>query len=253
MKETMVTPSRPSLTAFAGALALTVLLGLLACSSGSHSPTEPTPRPTLVLDLSLETAHFLLQYVEENAQLMDRYAEALEGSYERILHDLGRAQIGRVTGRFYPNRASFTAATGWDATGAVQGRSMFSVVASPFDPSLPVHEFVHNVTLHLNPDGDEPVWLWEAVAVYEAGQFVDPANIPCMANGQFPSLASLGRQGECNIYAVGYTIIEFILDRWDMAVIRELIVSNGNIPDVLGVSTADFEAEWHEFVEEQYL
>ncbi len=232
-------------------IALTSLLGLAGCSG--DSPTGPSQAPVLVLPLSLETAHFLLRFTEQDAHLMDSYAAELEGNYQRILSDLGQADIGRVTGRFYPDRASFTAATGWDATGSVQGPNTFSVVAAPLNLSLPVHEFVHNVSLHLNPQAQEPVWLWEAVAVYEAGEFVHPSSVSCLANRQFPTLASLGRQGACTIYAVGYTIIELIVERWNMAAVRDLIASNGDVPGVLGLSTADFETAWYEFLEERYL
>ncbi len=115
-------------------LALTTLLGLAGCSG--DSPTGPSPAPVLVLPLSLETAHFLLRFTEQDAHLMDSYAAELEGNYQRILSDLGQADIGRVTGRFYPDRASFTAATGWDATGSVATR-LSSRMRGPGRSSLP--------------------------------------------------------------------------------------------------------------------
>ncbi len=52
---------------------------------------------------------------------------------------------------------------------------------------------------------------------------------------------------------MGYTIIELIVERWGMAAIRDLVASNGDVPGVLGLPTADFEAAWHEFLEERYL
>ncbi len=34
---------------------------------------------------------------------------------------------------------------------------------------------------------------------------------------------------------------------------RDLVASNGDVPGVLGLPTADFEAAWHEFLEERLL
>jgi hypothetical protein len=95
--------------------------------------------------------------------------------------------------------------------------------------------------------------LWEATAVYEAEEFVHPATVPCLASGNFPSLAQLLRSGDCNIYQVGYTLAELIVERWGFAELRALIRSNGDTQSVLGLSIQEFEATWQQFVEEWYF
>jgi len=38
-----------------------------------------------------------------------------------------------------------------------------------------VHGFCHAVSLYVSPTfGNNPRWLWEAVALYENAEFVDP-------------------------------------------------------------------------------
>jgi hypothetical protein len=213
------------------------------------------PTTPVSLSLSMETAHFLLRYTAQDGDKMDAYAAALEASHPRITRDLGQPNLPTITGRFYPDQASYTAATGWDATGSVDGPTIFDVVASPLQLSLPVHEFVHNVALHLSPTANRPVWLWEATAVYEAEEFVHPATVPCLASGgDFPTLAQVStRSGDCHIYRVGYTIVELIVERWGFAELRALIRSHGDTQSVLGLSTQEFEAAWEEFVEQRYL
>ena len=44
-----------------------------------------------------------------------------------------------------------------------------------------VHEFAHCASMRVNPAiANNPRWLWETVALYEAGQIVDPRTLPYM-------------------------------------------------------------------------
>lgn len=236
-------------------LLATALAAFAACR-GTSSPTDPgMPTTPVSLSLSMETAHFRLEYTAQDADKMVLYAEALKANYPRITRDLGQPGLPRITGRFYPDQASYTAATGYNATGSVAGPTVFDVVASPLQLSHPVHEFVHNVALHLTLSAYETMWLWESTAVYEAEEFVHPATVPCLADGgDFPTLAQVStRSGDCHIYRVGYTIVELIVERWGFVELRALIRAHGNTQSVLGLSTVEFEAAWQEFVEERYL
>jgi hypothetical protein len=187
---------------------------------------------------------------------MDVYTAELEGNYHRIVGDLGLASLPRVRGNFYPNRASYEAASGHvGATGSVRGPLEFDVLALPLSRSLPVHEFAHNVTLNVNPSvANNPTWLWEAVAVYEALEFVPPASVPCLASGHYPTLAQLNiRSPSCSIYDAGYTLMELVVEDWGLPAMRRLILTNGDTQAALGLATRDFEAAWYAFLEERYL
>src|SRR6185369_1911018 len=104
---------------------------------------------------------FLLRYGDAETTLVDAYAAALEESWPRITSDLTSGSLGRIEGYLHHDQASFTATTGFNATGSVAGPDRFHIVAVPLAPQVAVHEFAHNVTLHLAPDaGNNPVWLW---------------------------------------------------------------------------------------------
>ena len=39
--------------------------------------------------------------------------------------------------------------------------------------------------------GNNPRWFWETVALYENGEFVNPANLDYIVRGMFPTLQQL--------------------------------------------------------------
>ena len=119
-----------------------------------------------------------------------------------------------------------------------------------------VHEFAHVVTLNMNPEfGNNPRWLWEAVAMYEAQEFRDPRDVDYMKEGKYPTLADLneGFNTGRSIYDVGYTLVAYIVNDWGSDALINLIHSNGDIEGVLSVTEEAFEKGWHEFVESRYL
>lgn len=235
------------------AAALVLLLGA-ACEK-TTSPTEPTPPGGTTLPLERVTEHFVLHHGAESADVMPAYADALERAWPRITADLGAAP-SRIEGYFHRDQAAFVAATGYTgATGSVRGPTVFDVAAQPFSPQTPVHEFAHNVSLHVAPGiANNPVWLWEAVAVYEAGQLVPPSSLPSLVAGRFPTLSELSsRSGSPSIYDVGYTLTEFIVARWGLDGLRRLLRANGDVTGTLGLSTPAFEEQWRAFVTARYL
>jgi hypothetical protein len=232
--------------------ALSLALALAACDS--DSPTEPQAAPA-PLPLTRQTDHFILRYSDATASLVDAYAAALEASWARVTADLGQGSLPRIEGMLHPTQSSFTAATGYAATGSVEGPNRFHMVAVPLSTQVAVHEFAHNVTLHLAPGAaNDPTWLWEAVAVYEAGQLVPPSSLPSLVAGSFPTLAALNDRGSSvSIYAVGFVLTEFVVDGWGLAGVRQLLLARGDTQSALGLSTAEFERRWKEFVVRRYL
>jgi len=99
-----------------------------------------------------------------------------------------------------------------------------------------------------------PTWLWEAVSVYEAQQFVDPKSLPYLSNEQYPGLSELNnRLKGGKIYSCGYTIIEYILFKYKQNGLFKLIKSYGNIKNILDVTGDQFCREWYEYVKGKYL
>lgn len=236
-------------------LALIAAVALAAACRHESSPTESSPTPGgSALTLELVTEHFVLRHGPSTSPLMEGYAAALEASWPRITADLGAAP-SRIEGLFHPDQASYTAATGYAAGGSVEGPDRFHLVAVPFAPTNAVHEFAHNVTLHLSPAAaNNPVWLWEAVALYESGQFVPPPSVPWLAAGTFPTLTQLNdRSGPYSIYQVGYVLAEFVVRTWGVDGLRRLVLAGGDTSTALGIPAGDFESAWQAFVVSRYF
>jgi len=243
---------RLRILAFAALLPLVFLAGC----PGKDSPTSPEGGSPPGVTVSRSTAHFDLEYDPRDSGKMPAYESALEDNYERILNDLEVTGLPRVYGRFYPDQASFDAAFNWAAgeKGLVLDVDDFRVVTVPFDPIAPVHEFTHCASLSIDIDAFQVVWLWESVAVWETGAFVPPSSVPCVANGELPTLERLNqRDPACSVYDLGYTIGELIVQRWGPSALHDLLAAHGDIRGVLGISVARFEADWHTFLKQSYL
>lgn len=119
-----------------------------------------------------------------------------------------------------------------------------------------VHEFVHAASLMVNPSfGNNPRWLWEAVAQYVAGERVDPKISPVFADGTCPTLKTLNsafdRGG--SIYVSGYLLGDFIATSWGASALPQLIRLNGDTKAVLGLDDTQFETAWCEYVQSRYM
>jgi hypothetical protein len=103
---------------------------------------------------------------------------------------------------------------------------------------------------------NNPRWLWEAVALYENDEFVNPRSLPYMVSGNYPTLDELNsdyNSGNQQIYSVGYVLLEYIVETWGMDEVIELIKSNGHISLVLGRTESEFEYGWYQYVEQTYF
>ncbi len=120
------------------------------------------------------------------------------------------------------------------------------------------HEFAHIASLHLNPEfGNNPRWMWEAVAIYESGEFTHPRDIDYLSQRNFPTLSELNgmlsSEGINKIYQTGYLLSEFIIETWGRNTYLELIQHSEHWTQHLGVTVEDFEKQWYEFITKRYL
>ena len=112
----------------------------------------------------------------------------------------------------------------------------------------------HVVTWQLSSPAISTTWLWESIAVYEAGSFVPPSSIPNLVARRFPTLGELNDfSHRPSVYQVGYTIIEFLIAEWGWSAVRQLVVSRGDLEATIGLTPAEFEARWRRFVESRYF
>jgi len=189
----------------------------------------------------------------------------LSDNYVRVLGDFEITSMGKVTVRIWSNEKNFlddmeraigrryTGASGW-VYSATDIRVLYRGNATG---QIALHEFCHAASLVVNNRiGNNPRWLWEAVAIYEAGEFVDPKTLSYLVSGNYPTIAELNsdfNSGANKIYSVGYLLSEFIITTWDKSRYVGMIKSNGNIQETLGITTQEFESDWKKFVIAKYF
>jgi hypothetical protein len=239
------------------ALALIVAAG---CGGGSHTPTTPSAAAE-TLSLRFETAHFRIHAGLTPEATLRAAADRLEAEFARVTSDLGVSGLAPVTVKVWQDEPSFTAeltrflGVRYSAAGYVTGRDEIRVLAVPQLNSNVVHELAHAASLYVNPTfGNNPRWLWEAVALFENGELIDPRRLDYLVRGNVPTLQQLnvdpnaGRQ----VYDVGYLLGEFVVTRFGRPALIRLIQTNADLQGVLGLSAAEFEAAWFAFVRERY-
>ena len=245
-----------------------LLIGISAfLSCGSRAITE-SPQSEWISP-AYASAHFSLHYQQLDRATIAQTAAAMEAEYSRIVDDLGGVESPRVDIWLYADHAALERALtpligtfpSW-AAGAASRRDRIHMMSpnapawQPYSRMITnlVHEFAHCVSLQRNGTiGNNPRWLWESVAIYEAGQFRDPKSLAYMTALTPPSLASLSSFDNTRVYEVGFTIGEFIVTRWGKPALVTLIGNNGDIQATLGISQAQFEADWFTFVRQKYL
>lgn len=239
-------------------------LAVFAGCGGAGTPPSPFPVPAG----SYSSAHFVFQYTALDAGNIAAIAEAVETQHARILADLGASGMPAVTVTFYTDHAAMAAATQAVAgvipafaSGLVTAKDQIHLMSpnapawGPYDRMISnlVHEFAHCVSLHVNPRiGNNPRWLWESVAIYEARQLVDLRTVGYMTALTPPPFDTLNGFDNSRVYEVGYSIAEFIVARWGQRALRDLIAANGDTAAVLGMSLTDFQRDWFVFVRERY-
>ena len=218
--------------------------------------------------------HFTFRYSSSiDKELITVLSTSLEDSYPKISRDLKTVPAEMIEVNLYAKRWRYVQATkNWSASGNIEGIAKLHFVEQAWGEAdsrkVAVHEFTHTVVLKLLIDQESqldakqfdekfaafPVWLWEALSVYEANQLVDLSSLPYLANGSYPDLAELNSRSKGQkIYDVGYTIIEYILSQYGQDKLIELIAGYGNVQAVLAVTEAEFSKGWYEFVKRKYL
>ena len=130
-----------------------------------------------------------------------------------------------------------------------------------------IHELTH-FFIFKKAQGDLPIWMHEGIANFEAGKFgtnkayFKTKSIDHMAEiwetQGIPTLSMLSTLDSdvfCEIggYAFSYTLIEFIVQRWNFETLLKLIQRFDRFEEILGVTQDSFEADWRAFVTERYL
>ncbi len=189
---------------------------------------------------------------------------ALHQAYEPILTKLGLEHLPTIRVQIWRDEEAYQAmmerslgsrapgSRGY-AYGGEELRLLYHTMLSAQREA--VHEFAHVATLNLNAGfGNNPRWLWEAVAIYLAGEFVDPSDSGLFADGACPSLRELNAPFDNggSIYAAGFLLIEFIDANRGFQQVIDLVHSNGDLQATLGIDDREFERRWCESVLRDY-
>jgi hypothetical protein len=241
-------------------LAACALLAAAACGSG-----DTGSNPTAIvetLELRIQTEHFRMVAGATPEASLRAAADRLEAEYPRILREMNLSTVPIITVRVWHDETTYfnelTRYFGvrYQAVGYITGPTELRLLDQPQLSINVVHEFVHAASMSVNPQiANNPRWFWETIALYANGEFVDPRRLDYLARGAFPSLQQLnvdpnsGRQ----IYELGFVFGEFIVSQWGRPAFLRLIQTNADIPAVLGLSIADFEAAWQSYVRRRYL
>lgn len=208
-----------------------------------------------------------------DSSTVKKVAQALENNYLRISKELKTVPVKPIEVYLYSNRWDYARATGhWTASGNVLGPAQLHFLSEGWAvkdyQKTAVHEFAHAVTLkllidHLPQPVDEqkleqkftrlPVWLWEGVACYQAGEFEHPRAMPYFSDGRTLTLKELNSRKGAKIYRVGYLLIEYVLHQYGHDKLIELLINDGDLYSVLKVSEPEFERGWYVFVQDKYL
>jgi hypothetical protein len=227
------------------------------------------------------TDHFLINYHGIYKKEAEVIGNILEENYDRVRDELHDPAHNTIRVYIYSTQQDFNEGTGLtngSANGTSRGPLEFHVLWTnwynsifPDDPrKTAVHEFTHCFQLNIlikeafkkwdweddaefnrafeKKFSDEyPQWFWEALCIYLAGEV---NSIMRYAMKDPLTLDDLNHSNQ--IYNVGYTLIEYIVDTWGKDKIPDLITSYVDLEEVLKVSEADFEEGWRYFVKEEY-
>ena len=203
-----------------------------------------------LLNLRKRTKHFEFHYSNADSDFVDSVAMNLEGRYNKILADFGLKSLPLTRAKIYPDLKSFHLAI--NSPGAPPQVLATAFGKNEFRMASPsawgdetgtmiqniIHEFTHCVHLNIDYSPNNPKWLWEGVAMYEAGWFLNPGELEQIRNRNFPALKDLNNGME---YMLGYVIIEAIKDKWGFNAVINLIKHQGNTQQVLGIPQNEFE------------
>jgi len=237
-----------------------MLLFLAKCSGDGSVNPKDNSNPE-----SSSSEHFsIILYDGLNQNITGPVIKMLEDNYARVLGDLNLISMNRVTVKIWSEESNFLNDMQSDigtrypgSTGYVYGPAEVRILYRGNAAQTALHEFCHAASLVVNYRfGNNPRWLWEAVAIYESGEFRDPKSIGYLVSGNYPSIEELNSDfnaGNNKIYEVGYLISEYIISNWGKTSYVNLIKSNGNIAAAIGITVNQFEEEWRHYVQSRYF
>ena len=236
---------------------------------------------TLPVSDEFETEHFIFQlYDDLNKNDVLDIVDSLDNNYERIVNDLAPDHVPKTYVHLFRVKESWlkinpkmpggggtvTREHGtdniWmsflDGEEIALSIEQLKKVKPSFDheqvelifnlTSVAMHEFTHLVLVSVDERiANNPRWLWESVALFEAGQSLDPVkNGYGLKDIQIP-FSEL--ENSFDLYMLGYHITDYIVSEWGMPELIQLIKTQGDTKQVLNVFLEDFEKGYWQYLD----
>ena len=215
-----------------------------------------------VLPLKKRSKHFEFYYSNTDKHFIDSLTMNLEEKYDKILADFKLKSLPLTKVKIYPDLKSFHLAI--NSPGAPPQVLATAFGKNEFRMASPAtwgeesgtmiqnitHEFTHCVHLNIDYSPNNPRWLWEGVAMYEAEWFLNPGEIEQIRNRNFPAFKDLNNGLE---YMLGYVLIEAIKDKWSFNAVINLIKHQGNTQKVMGLPQKEFEEIVFNSIYQKYI
>ncbi|MDQ1163903.1 hypothetical protein [Flavobacterium sp. SORGH_AS_0622] len=257
---------------------LIILLGIIAVFYFARTVRSFTVKQEI---RTLKSEHFIISYSGIYKSEAEKVSTHLENNYAKIRENLKDVQHDLIKVFVYGSQYKFNSATGLkeNTKGTSRGPNEFHFVWTnwfnsifPDDPlKTALHEFTHCVQLNILIDraketiitqdrltfekefdkkfkAEYPRWLWESISIFEAGE-VNSLSVK-YAKSKNLTLEELNKSNQ--IYNIGYTIIEYMTQKWGKDSLPKLIASFGSIEKALNIKPEEFEKGWIAFLEENY-
>ncbi|MFH0989491.1 MAG: hypothetical protein V1799_05675 [bacterium] len=232
-----------------------ILLMFTACREGVVLPqtVDELSNSTRVNS----TAFQFVIYGDVSSSQVSGVYEALVSNNERIKKHLHVTDMPQVkislwseaqSSDFYSQMKSRIGQIYPGATGYTPSAREICLLWNSSAPTGVVHEYAHLVSIALRPTiGNNPRWLWEAIAQYEARMFDHPSRWS-LEQRKFPGFSALNQFNSELPYRWGYYLAAFILERWGDDGYINLILTNGNISNSLGATEKEFGILMEEYI-----
>ena len=244
-------------------IAIAAAVAMIGACGAQPPPTGPSsPLPEFA---SHTSARFTFRYTSLDAASIGATAATLEREHDRVTQNLDVSQMPLVGVTLHPDRDSLrraiTPSVGTVpafANGFITSVDQIHILSPNFASAWPyeiglmniVHELAHCVSMRVNPAiPNNPRWLWESVALFEAGQIGDARRLPFVAGGRPPTLTELNTIQNTTIYEVGGLIGQFIVETWGRETLLAMVRANGNLLLVPGLTEAEFLSRWIEWLQ----
>ncbi|WJS96068.1 DUF6055 domain-containing protein [Flavobacterium johnsoniae] len=257
---------------------LVILLGIIAVFYFARAARSFTVKQET---RTLQSEHFIVSYSGIYKSEAEKVSKHLEDNYATIRENLKDVEHDIIKVFIYGSQFKFMNATGLKekAKGTSRGPNEFHFIYTnwfnsifPDDPlKTALHEFTHCIQLNILIDkaketiitqdrltfekefdktfsAEYPRWLWESISIFEAGE-VNSISVK-YAKSKNLTLEELNKSNQ--IYNIGYTIIEYLTQKWGKDILPKLIASFGNIQKTLNVTPEEFEKGWIAFLNEKY-